>query len=328
MYPHRIFITGDSYFNNFFLFSYYMENYITDQSILYTTKPSPFDPMADVFASGNNLTHLSCRAKDLIRQVNDKRVIYTKIANATDLLLIYGAKNRYTWLTDAFKQQHKKFEFIDVLPNDAVTFDPPRKNATVSFSEVFGPYLNKISPDKHLICYKFLIAMTRDLDLLTLVIQHKKDIYATENNTEQEIAQNLYWIYKNQYASLVECRKKLLNKPVIEDEHLLTDPYEWKYEGENIPVFTGTGLKLAKSYSGFVRCNEGTFVEIADKDLLKSHVYKALRDLDENEDDDVRLNYHTSDHQSYPLFYQAYHFDGSPIKMGYWYINPNYVKVK
>ena len=328
MCPHRIFITGDSYFNNFFLFSYYMENYITDQSILYTTKPSPFDAMADVFASGNNLTHLSCRAKDLIRQVADKRVVYDKIADAADFLLIYGSKNRYTWLTDAFKRKHKNFEFIDVLPDDAVTFDPPKKAVTISFSDLYGPYFSKISSDRHLFCYKFLTYMTRDVDLLTLVIQHKKDIYATENDMESEIAQNLYWIYKNQFASLVELRKKLLARPVDEDSHLLTAPYDWKTDGESVPVYTGTGLQLARRYSGLVKCNEGTFVEIADKDLLRSHVYKALRDQEENEDDNVRLNYHTSDPQSYPLFYQAYHFDGSPIKLGFWYINPRYIKVK
>ena len=64
-------------------------------------------------------------------------------------------------------------------------------------------------------------------------------------------------------------------------------------------------------------------------EYLKSHEDVESNEVqEENEDDNVKLNYHTSDHQSYPLFYQAYHFDGSPIKLGYWYINPRYVRVK
>ena len=328
MYPHRIFITGDGSFNNFFLFSYYLENYITDQSALYTLKPSVFDPMADVFATGHNLTHLNCRVKDIIRQAEDKQILFHRIADATDLLLIYGDKHKFARLIDVFNKHKKTHQFIDVFPTDIVTPPTLTKDATISFSDVYGPYLKKISPDQNLLCYKFLASLTQNLDLLTLVIQHKKDIYAVENEIENEIAQNLYWIYENQYASLVECRKKLLSKPKEESPYTLTDPYDWKYEGEDTPIFTGTGLKLANRYHGYVKCNEGTFVEIADKDMLKSHVYRALKDQDENEDDDVRLNYHTSDHQSYPLFYQAYHFDGSPVKLGYWYIDPRYVKIK
>lgn len=327
MYPHRIFITGDGSFNNFFLFSYYLENYITDQSALYTLRPSVFDPMADVFATGHNLTHLNCRVQDIIQHADDKEILFHRIADATDLLLIYGDKHKFSKLIQVFDKRKKSHQFIDVFPSDIVTPSTLERDATVSFTSVFGPYLDKLSPDKNLLCYKFLAALTQDLDLLTLVIQHKKDVYAVDAPIENEIAQNLYWIYQNQYASLVELRKRLLNQPKEEDEHLLTPDYAWKYEGENTPLFTGTGLLLAKRYHGYVKCNEGTFVEIADKDMLKSHVYKALRDQEENEDDDVRLNYHTSDHQSYPLFYQAHHFDGSPIKFGYWYINPHYVKI-
>ena len=328
MYPYRIFITGDGSFNNFFLFSYYLENYITDQSALYTLKSSVFDPMADVFATGHNLTHLNCRLQDLMKQNDDKKVLFGKIADATDLLLIYGDKHKYSGLIGTFKQYKKPHQFIDVLPTDIVTNPSFARNATVSFSDLYGPYLKKISADDKLLCYKFLATLTQNIDLLTLVIQHKKDIYATENEAENQIAQNLYWIYKNQYASLVELRKRMLGKPKVDSEYLLTPDYDWKYEGENLPVYTGTGLQLAKRYHGLVKCNDGVFVEIADKDMLKSHIYKALRDQEENEDDDVTLNYHTSDHQSYPLFYQAYHFDGSPIKMGYWYIDPHFVKLK
>ena len=328
MYPHRIFITGDGSFNNFFLFSYYLENYVTDQSALYTLRQSVFDPMADVFASGHNLSHLNCNLQDLLNQADDKKVLFKKIAKATDLLLIYGNKQKFSSLIQAFDQYKKEHQFIDVFPSDIVTVSPP-KDATISFSSIYGEYLDRLSQDKNLLCYKFLSALTKDLNLLTLVIQHKKDVYAVENDIENEIAQNLYWIYQNQYASLVECRKRLLDNPQTEDDpHLLTAPYDWKYDGESVPIYTGTGLQLARRYHGLVKCNEGTFVEIADKDMLKSHVYKALRDQEENEDDNVKLNYHTSDHQSYPLFYQAYHFDGSPIKLGYWYINPRYVKVK
>ena len=69
-----------------------------------------------------------------------------------------------------------------------------------------------------------------------------------------------------------------------------------------------------------------SYIEIADKDLLHSHVYRSVNDEEISDEDEVsRIYYHTADHESYPLFYQSAHFDGAIIKMGYWYINSKYV---
>ena len=325
MYPYHIFITGNGSFNNFFLFSYYLENYVTDNSILYTAKPSVFDPMADVFASRHNLTHMACKAQELLRKLEDKQLLYDKIASSTDLLLIYGDKQKFSGMITAFNRRKKKHEFIDVFPTDIVSSDIPEKGKEVVFSDVYGDFLQQLSPDKKLLCYKFLASLPGNKDLLDLVIKNKNAIYQTKNQTEQEIAQNLYWIYKNQYASLVDFRKKFDKQPVFEDPHLCTSPYQWKYEGERIPIYTGTGLKLARAYTSIITGDGISYVEIADRDIIKSHVYRALGTQVDDEDDVVKIDYHTSDHESYPLFYQTTHFDGSIIKMGYWYINSKYV---
>ena len=324
MYPYRIFITGDGSFNNFFLFSYYLENYITDQSILYTAKPSTFDPMADVFASSHNLIHLACKANEILHKLEDKYLLYDKIASETDFLLIYGDKQKFNGLISMFKKRRKKHEFIDVFPTDIISSYTPEKGNEVDFSEVYGSFLNSFSPDKNLLCYKFLASLANNKELLNKVIQNKNAIYQTHNKTEQEIAQNLYWIYKNQYASLTEKNDSLRNQP--QDEHKTTEPYDWKFEGEKIPIYTGTGLKLAKAYTSVIKYDTMSYIEIADKDLLHSHVYRSVNDEEVSDEDDVsRIYYHTADHESYPLFYQSAHFDGAIIKMGYWYINSKYV---
>ena len=328
MYPYRIFVMGEKRFNNYFLFSYYLENYVLDQTVLYTAKPSLVDNMTEVFASRHNLPHLSCKAGEILKRV-ENRVLFGKIADATDLLLIYGDPSNYTNLISAFDKRNKKHENVPIMSTDYVSFDPPIKEPTIAFQDVYGEYLSHLSKDQNLLCYKFLSALTVDLDLLKLVMRHRKDVYLTTNKTEAEIAQHLYWIYQNQFASLVELKQQLSKQPKREeDPYLHTEMYEWQYGGERIPVYTGTGLLLANAYTNVIKTDTVVYVEIADKDILHSHVYKALMDTDQDEDNSSKITYHTADRQSYPLFYQASHFDGSIIRMGYWYIDASYVTVK
>lgn len=327
-YPYRIFIISEKEFNNFFLFSYYLENYVLDQTILYTAKPTRTDDMTEIFAVKHNLPHLSCKAAEILKRVGN-RVLFDKIADATDLLLIFGDSSHYSKLIGAFTKRKKRYEVIAIEPTDYVTKPEGNFEATVTFSSLYGPYLKGLSADNKFLCYKFLAALTMDIDLLKLVMRHRKDVYLTSNRVEEEIANNLYWICKNQYASLVELKKTLSKQPEREeDPYLHTEPYAWQYGGERIPVYTGTGLLLAKAYSDLVKTDSATLIEIRDRDIIKSHVYKALIDEDQDEDNSVRITHHTADKQSYPLFYQASHFDGSIIKAGYWYIDASYVTVK
>ena len=86
-YPYRVFITGDRSFNNYFLYSYYLNGYTNDKTVLYSARPSHIDNMTEVFATSKNVIHLSCDAERVIQQ-SGKEMLYQKIAQAANFAII------------------------------------------------------------------------------------------------------------------------------------------------------------------------------------------------------------------------------------------------
>lgn len=334
MFPYRIYVDGDKTFNNYFLFSYYLSSYISDSAVLYSAKPSNIHHMTEVFASGHNLFHLSCDM-DKVLQHTDKNILFKKIAQETNFALIFRDPNKadeYHDLLYAFTLQNKEFRIIDVFPEDIIVPTKTKSNESVVFSEIYKEYLEQLKGMDHLSCYKFLAIMLANPYLLDLVLQNKDKIYITSNPIEQQIVDNLNWILTYHTTTLHDILKSLKGEvEEIKPEYKETEKYDWSETGENIPVYTGTGLLLANGYHSVVYDGKESYIEIEYNRLVRSHIHQSLYSImyEENTEDDTdRINYHTSDTEAYPIFYQSVMFTGSPFRAKYWYINSKYVTVK
>ena len=186
--------------------------------------------------------------------------------------------------------------------------------------------------DKY-ICYKFFALMLSSPELISLVLKHKNDEYITENKYEEQIACNLEWIYNHHCSTLKDIRKNLLGEKeeIIKQKYKETEDYDWNELGENVPLYTGTGLLIANGYHSIVYDGQQAYVEIEYSKLVKAHIHQSLYSImyeESDEDDTDRIEYLTSDTEAYPIFYQTVTFADSPFKAKYWYINSKHVTVK
>ena len=333
-YPYRVFVTGDRSFNNYFLYSYYLNGYANDQTVLYSAKPSHIDNMTEVFASSKNIIHMSCDADNIAQQVG-REALYKKIAQATNFAIIFRDPNHakdYQDLIYAFVAQEKDFRIIDIFPEDIITPERYQKKTQVKFSDIYQPYIDQAHGFDKYTCYKFFAITLSDPDAISLILKHKNDELITENKYEEQIACNLEWIYRSHCSTLRDIKKNLLGETEeVKTKYKETKPYDWIDTGENIPVYTGAGLLLANGYHSIVFDKDQAYIEIEYSKLVRAHVHQSLYTLmyeETDEDETDRMEYHTSDTEAYPIFYQTVTFAGSPFKARYWYINAKYVTVQ
>lgn len=332
-YPYRVFITGDRAFNNYFLYSYYLSGYTNDKTVLYSAKPSHIDNMTEVFATGHNVIHMSCDANHVIQECGVE-ALYKKIAQATNFAILFRNPEHakeYENLIYAYIKQEREFRIIDIFDEDIIVQQRSQKKNKVRFADIYQKYMDQTNGYDKYTCYKFFAMLLSDPEMINLVLHHKNDEYITENKYEEQVACNLDWIYKHHCSTLRDIRKNLLGeKDKIIQKYKETELYDWIDTGENIPVYTGTGLQIANGYHSIVYDGDQSYIEIEYSKIIRAHVHQSLytilsEETDENETD--RVEYHTSDTEAYPIFYQSVTFAGSPFKAKFWYINSKYVTV-
>ncbi len=332
-YPYRVFVTGDRAFNNYFLYAYYLNSYANDRTVLYSARPSHIDNMTEVFATSKNIIHLSCDADRIIEEAG-KESLYQRIAKASNFAVIFrdpSKENDYQDLLCSFVAQDKQFRIIDIFQDDIVTPDHISKKIQVKFSDVYKQYMDQLNGYDKYTCYKFLSLLLSNPELMSLVIKNKNTEYITENKYEMQIACNLEWICK--HSSILKDIKKFLlgENDEIKQTYKETEDYDWIDSGENVPLYTGTGLLLANGYHSIVYDGKQSYIEIGYSQLVRAHVHQSLYTLvneETCEDDTDHLDYLTSDTEAYPIFYQTVTFANSPFRAKYWYINSKYVTVK
>ena len=333
-YPYHVFVTGDRAFNNYFLYAYYLNGYANDRTVLYSAKPSHIDNMTEVFASSKNIIHMSCDAEAVIQSSGEEE-LYRKIAHAANFAVIFRNPDHakdYESLIYSFVVQNKDFRIIDIFSEDIIRQGRESKKTQVKFSDVYQPYMNKVLSFDKYTCYKFFAMLLSDPEMISLVLKHKNDEYLTDNKYEEQIACNLEWIYKHHCSTLKEIRKSLLGeKEEIKKKYKETEDYTWIDTGENVPLYTGTGLLIANGYHSIVFDKDDAYIEIEYSKLVRPHIHQSLYSImyeESDEDDTDRIEYLTSDTEAYPIFYQTVTFAGSPFKAKFWYIKAKYVTVK
>lgn len=334
-YPYRVFIAGDRAFNNYFLYAYYLNGYTNDKTVLYSARPSHIDNMTEVFATSKNVIHLSCDAERVIQQ-SGKEMLYQKIAQAANFAVIFrdpNKENDYQDLLYAFIVHEREFRIIDIFPEDIITPNRVQKKTQVKFSDIYQSYMDQLNGYDKYTCYKFFALMLSSPELINLVLKHKNDEYVTENKYEEQIACNLEWIYKYHCSTLKDIKKNLLGEKeeVAKQKYKETEDYDWNELGENIPLYTGTGLLIANGYHSIVHDGRQSYIEIEYSKLVRAHIHQSLYSImyeESDEDDTDRVEYLTSDTEAYPIFYQTVTFADSPFKAKYWYINAKHVSVK
>ena len=344
LYPYRLYVTGTDTFNNYFLFRRYLNEYKTDKTFLYAPRNSYFEAMTRLYATDNNLCFLTCDVERGLSQFHNYTALGFKISEVTDMLVAFwdGKSRGVKELEYAFRCRHKKVIIIDIEHNDIIRdIELKHPNAEkIDFNIVYGKYVDTNYKSVSLAerAMKFLVDAYNNKELMQLIIANKNKEIVTTDNLGNEVKDLLYWIYNNQisefesdYNNLVEKELPPKMKRFSVSEYKHATPCEWSENGEEVDLYTGTGLPLAKGYTTVFPFGEHSYVEIPDRFIIRSHIHKSMnaRKYTENEDDCTKITYHTSDTESYPITYQVANFEDSLFKMGYYYISTDFVtKVK
>ena len=341
LYPYRLFITGTDSFNNYFLFRRYMNEYKTNKTFLYAPKHSNFEAMTRLYATCNNLGFLPCDIDKALARYGNYSGIGFKVSEVSDMLIAFwdGKSRGVKELEYAFSCRRKRSIIIDVSRADVVDNSIVLKhvdNATVDFDEVYGKYIDPTfrSSSFNEQAMKFLADAYNNKELMKLIIDNKDKEIITRSKLGEEVKDLLYWIYNNQFAEFSEDYENLIEKELPPrmkrfsvNEYRHAEPCEWDENGAEVDLYTGTGLPLAKGYSTVFDFGQHTYVEIPEKYLIREHIHKSMsaRKYTEDEDSCVKITYHTSDTESYPITYQVANFEDSLFKMGNYYISTDFV---
>ena len=319
----RFLISGSSRFNNYFLFSKYIKDYMPKDAIMVTCGGDyGTDAMSREYSARNNILleeyPVSSPDKDSVVNRNHQIMGYVKSAVIFD----DGRPGTVEHIKNTLMRSRKSVVVVEITPNDNI-------DCNIDCSEAYLKDYFNISRMSEYTMHNLADAVLAVLGKEE-ILQHILDAKETDffkSDSVNMAAGFSYWMKHNELPYLRQrLRHEERRKPEtchVSLEELISI---WNQKQHPAPVVTSEGLPVLTDFEDTVVDGRQLWLQANDNQVIKNNLWQTHEQMLDEESEPINSRYETKDTSDTRVFYRNTEFDASPFKSGYWYFDTKTLK--
>lgn len=339
----RFAIVGSCTFNNYYLFYKTLKYYLPKYATITSGRCNGTDALAEVYANQNGHALEIYEVKwDVYGKDANMRRDSDLLQNSDQVIAFWDGVSPGTKALITMANKRKTpCMIIDIVDSDTIR---PHTGRTVHINKepydvyigrgkggIFGnPFPISEQCTREQVVAMFVDYLLKSPDLIKQVLTLKNKIlgcYCAPNLCHGDA---IHWLLDNVENELINLVSD--NTPETDDQQKQPKIQYTSFEeyatifgitGGPAPLYTKTKLQLSNNYSVLIEEYRRTYLEIADKSIIKQHIHLSLKErerLDANADEVSRIFYKTNDSSNTTVFQQQADFPDSLFKAGKWYV--------
>ena len=320
----RFLIVGSPKFNNYYIFSNYIDEYLPANSTIVTCgSETGTDCLAQEYCYRNNIVLeeyklLPPKTMDTVKLRNAQIISYCNSA------IIFNDNNNVVVSDFVDRLTSRRIPVIDINIRQSDNIDCNYECKNEYLNQFFRLCSQAEYSIPHLVDVSLAILQNDD------VLQHLLDCNNNEffktDKTNMAVG-FAYWMKCNE-APYIKSRlrhdeRKELQKPSTPLEELAKIWNEKKHPNVTL---TTSNLQVLKDFTECVADGNNLWIEASDDQVVKKNLWRTREQLLDEEDDPVNSYYWTKDDSNTVVFYRNDEFDNSPFKAGMWYFSATTLK--
>ena len=343
----RFLVAGSRTFNNYYLMYRYLKEYLPSGVIICNGGADGADQLAAVYAECNAHVYEAYPAdwKRFGKQAGYIR--NQQLAKLVDHAIFFwdGTSPSTKELIELVKRHRIEPVIIDITENDIIKPHPGRVvNVHRDVCDVViargngsiwgNPYALSDTRNREYVVALFTDHLLKNMDLLKQIFDLKGKVLGCTCSPQLCHGDMIVWLLDNVESELksliIENVKKTLEdldkpkKSFVPVEEVFQ---KWDKINRGSVLYTTGNSEVAKGFQNVVVENNRCYLEVAEKDVVKTNIWMTRSERDRQEEEPVSSYYKPMDGTRCEIFYRNQSFGDSPLRVGYWYINANDVHV-
>lgn len=342
----RFLVCGSRRFNNYYIVYRYLQQYLPKGAIIVSGGATGADTLAQIYGELNNHPVEVYQAKwDTFGKSAGMRRNADMAANSDHCIAFWDGVSKGTAdMIDRMKKRGCNPTIIDISEDDIIK---PHYNTVVHInhdefdvyigrrlygfeeSPLTNPFRMNANTTRLMAISMFADKFLKDPKMIRYALSVSDKVFGCWCSPELCHGDFLKWCLDNlsvrselnQLATELEQKE---NEDKIDQkttkEYRDQNPEKYVENGEAVLLYSTAKTNIFTGYNDVVYDGWKCYLEIKDKDVVKSNIHRcAVSQYDKPDDEAARLFYTPNDNSKLRIAYQQTDFADSPFKAGYWY---------